>query len=80
LSDALLGTQIQIPTLDGKDLKLKIPAGTQHNAKMRLKGFGLPEIKESQRGDLYARILVKVPKRLSKKQKAVIQELAEAGL
>jgi curved DNA-binding protein len=80
LSDALLGTQIQIPTLDGKDLNIKIPAGTQHNTKMRLKGFGLPEIKEGQRGDLYARILVKVPKRLSKKQKAVIQELAEAGL
>ncbi len=80
LSDALLGTQIQIPTLDGKDLKLKIPAGTQHNAKMRLKGFGLPEIKKGHRGDLYARILVKIPKRLSKKQKAVIQELAEAGL
>jgi curved DNA-binding protein len=80
LSDALLGTQIQIPTLDGKDLKLKIPVGTQHNAKMRLKGFGLPGIKKGHRGDLYARILVKVPKRLSKKQKAVIQELAEAGL
>jgi len=80
LSDALLGTQIQIPTLDGKDLKLRIPAGTQHNAKMRLKGFGLPEIKKGHRGDLYARILVKLPKRLSKKQKAVIQELAEAGL
>lgn len=80
LSDALLGTQIQIPTLEGKDLKVKIPAGTQHNAKMRLKGFGLPEIKKGHRGDLYARILVKVPKRLSKKQKAVIQELAEAGL
>ena len=80
LSDALLGIQIQIPTLDGKDLKLKIPAGTQHNAKMRLKGFGLPEIKKGHRGDLYARILVKIPKRLSKKQKAVIQALAEAGL
>lgn len=80
LSDALLGTQIQIPTLDGKDLKLRIPVGTQHNAKMRLKGFGLPEIKKGHRGDLYARILVKVPKRLNKKQKAVIQALAEAGL
>jgi curved DNA-binding protein len=80
LSDALLGTQIQIPTLDGKNLNIRIPAGTQHNTKMRLKGFGLPEMKKGQRGDLYARILVKVPKRLSKKQKAVIQELAEAGL
>jgi DnaJ-class molecular chaperone len=47
---------------------------------MRLKGFGLPKMKEGHRGDLYARILVKVPKRLSKKQRAVVQDLAEAGL
>jgi curved DNA-binding protein len=80
LSDALLGTKIEIPTLDGKALSLKIPAGTQHNTKMRLKGFGLPKMKEGHRGDLYARILVKVPKRLSKKQRAVVQDLAEAGL
>ncbi len=80
LSDALLGTKIQIPTLDGKDLNLKIPAGTQHHTKLRLKGFGLPKMKKGHRGDLYARILVKVPKRLNKKQKAVVEELAEAGL
>jgi curved DNA-binding protein len=80
LSDALLGTKIKIPTLDGKALSLKIPAGTQHNTKMRLKGFGLPKMKEGHRGDLYVRILVKVPKRLSKKQRAVVQDLAEAGL
>jgi curved DNA-binding protein len=80
LTDALLGTQIEIPTLDGKNLNLKIPHQTQHNTKMRLKGLGLPEMKKSKRGDLYARILVKIPKRLTKKQKALIQELAETGL
>ena len=80
LTEAFLGTQIQIPTLDGRNLNLKIPPGTQHQTKMRMKGYGLPEMKKRQRGDLYARILVKTPKRLKKKQKALIQELAETGL
>jgi len=80
LTDALLGTRVEIPTLEGKKLNLKVPAKTQHNTKMRLKGFGLPKMKNGQRGDLYARILVKFPKRLSKKQKALIQDLAETGL
>jgi curved DNA-binding protein len=80
LTDALLGTQVLIPTVDGKELNLKIPAGTQHQRKMRLKGYGLPEMKKGRRGDLYARILVRVPKRLTKKQRAIIQELAETGM
>jgi curved DNA-binding protein len=80
LSDALLGTQIKVPTVDGKNLNLKVPAGTQHLAKFRMKGYGLPEMKGGQRGDLYARILVKTPKRLNKKQKSLIQELSETGL
>jgi curved DNA-binding protein len=80
LTELLLGTQIQIPTLDGKNLSLKIPPRTQHNTKMRLKGFGLPDMKGGKRGDLFARILVKMPKKLSKKQKTLIRELAETGL
>ena len=80
LTEALLGTRIQVPTLDGKNLSLKIPPGTQHQTKMRMKGYGLPEMKKGQRGDLYTRILVKIPSRLKKKQKALIQELSEAGL
>ena len=80
LTDALLGTQIDVPTVDGKNLKLKIPPGTQHQTKMRLKGYGLPEMRKAQRGDLYARILIKTPKRLNKKQKALIEELSESGL
>lgn len=80
LTDALLGTQIQIPTLDGKNLSLKIPPRTQHNTKMRLKGYGLPAMKGGKRGDLFARVVVKIPKKLSKNQKALIQQLAETGL
>jgi len=80
LTEALLGTEIQVPTVDGKNLKLKIPAGTHHQTKMRLKGYGLPEMNKPQRGDLYARILIKTPKRLTKKQKALIEELSETGL
>jgi curved DNA-binding protein len=80
LTEALLGTQIQVPTVDGKNLNLKIPPGTQHHTKMRIKGYGLPEMKGGQRGSLYARIVVKTPKRLNKRQKALIQELSENGL
>ncbi len=80
MTEALLGTRIQIPTVDGKSLNLKIPPRTQHNTKMRLKGFGLPRMTDGKRGDLYARILIKIPKRLTKKQNEMIQELAETGL
>ena len=80
LTEALLGAQIKIPTVDGKNLNLKIPPGTQHHTKMRMKGYGLPEMKKGQRGNLYARIVVKTPKRLNKRQKALIQELSETGL
>jgi len=80
LSDLLLGTQVQIPTLDGKSLSLKVPAGTQPNTKMRLKGYGLPQMRKDQRGDLYARIVAHIPKTLNKKQKSLVQELAKAGL
>lgn len=80
LTDLLLGAKIQIPTLDGKSMSLKIPAGTQPNTKMRLKGYGLPQMKKDQRGDLYARLVAKIPKKLNKKQKSLVQELAKAGL
>jgi DnaJ-class molecular chaperone len=47
---------------------------------MRLKGYGLPQMKRDQRGDLYARIVAKIPKTLNKKQKSLVQELSKVGL
>jgi len=80
LSEAILGTNISVPTLSGKELKLKIPAGTKHKTKMRLSGHGLPHMHGNGQGDLYVRIDIKMPKRLTKKQKGLIEQLAEAGL
>jgi len=80
LSEAILGTNISVPTLSGKELKLKIPAGTKHKTKMRLSGHGLPHMHGKGQGDLYVRIDIKMPKRLTKKQKGLIEQLAETGL
>jgi len=79
-SDAVLGTEIEVPTIDQKRLKLKIPPGTQNNAKFRLKGYGLPRIKGSGRGDAYVEINITVPKKINNKQKSLVKSLAEEGL
>ncbi len=80
LTDALLGTQIQVPTLNGKQLSLKIPPGIKHKSKMRLAGNGIPHMKGSGKGDLYVEIQVAMPKKLNKKQKQIIESLATEGL
>lgn len=80
LSEAILGTNISVPTLSGKELKLKIPAGTKHKTKMRLSGHGIPHMHGKGQGDLYVRIHVNIPKRLTKKQKGLIEQLAKVGL
>jgi curved DNA-binding protein len=78
-SEAVLGTQVEVPTIENKTLKLKIPPGTQNNAKLRLKGHGLPHMKGGGRGDAYAEINIIVPKNLNSKQKSLIKSLAEEG-
>ena len=79
-SESVLGTEIEVPTIDQKTLKLKIPAGTQDHAKFRLKGYGIPHMKGGGQGDAYAEISIAVPKKLNKKQKSLVKSLKEAGL
>jgi curved DNA-binding protein len=79
-SEAVQGTEINISTIDQKELKLKIPPGTQDNAKFRLKGYGLPHMKGNGRGDAIAEIGIAVPKKLNKKQRSLMKSLEEAGL
>lgn len=79
-SEAALGTEIEVPTIDKKTLRLKINPGTQNNAKFRLKGYGMPHMNSKGRGDTYVQVTIKVPTKLNKKQKDLIQELAETGL
>ncbi|MBW2568740.1 MAG: J domain-containing protein [Deltaproteobacteria bacterium] len=80
LSEALLGTKISVPTIDGKRLSLKIPAGTRHKTKMRLSGHGLPNMANKEKGDLYVIINVNMSKNLTTKQKSLIKKLAETDL
>jgi curved DNA-binding protein len=80
LSEAILGITISVPTIDDKQLSLKIPAGTKHGTKMRLSGHGLPHMKDGKKGDLYIRIQLIIPKNLTKEQKKLVEDLAATGL
>ncbi len=77
LYTALLGGEVRVPTLSG-DVKLKIPAGAQNGQKMRLRGKGMPNLrKKSEYGDLYARLSVQLPKKLSPEQRRLVEQLRE---
>ena len=80
LSEAILGTSISVPTVEGKELSLKIPPGTRHGTKMRLPGHGLPSMRGNKRGDLYVHIHILMPKHLNKEQKKLIKQLEATGL
>jgi len=78
-SEAVLGTTIEVPTLEGMK-KVKVPPGTQCHTRMRLKGLGMPHFHGDSKGDEYVKLIVKVPKRVTEKSKGLIQELAKEGI
>jgi len=73
---AALGGEISVPTLENP-VRLKIPAGTQPGILFRIAEHGLPHLKNRSRGDLFVRIKVEVPKKLSKEDRKIISDLAE---
>jgi curved DNA-binding protein len=79
-SQACLGSEVSVKSLDGKELKVKVPAGIQSQSKLRLKSHGLPSGPKGDRGDIYVRFSVDIPKELSEDQKKVVEELAGKGL
>lgn len=78
LSDALLGSQYNLKTLDG-DINLKIPEGVTHGEILRIKGKGVPTGKHN-RGDALVKISIIMPRRLSKDAKKAIEALKKEGL
>jgi DnaJ-class molecular chaperone len=78
LTDALLGREEKIKTLDG-DITLKVPQGTNTGTILRIKGKGVP-MNNKLRGDLYVRVKVKIPEKLTKDQKKLIEDLKNEGL
>ncbi len=77
IPDAALGTNIDIPTVDGK-ARVKIPVGTQAGKVLRLKGKGLPDINSYGRGDLLVNINVWTPKELTKEEKEMLEKLSKS--
>jgi molecular chaperone DnaJ len=77
LMTAVLGGEVQIPTLKGK-LALKIPAETQNGRVFRLSGQGMPHLGKSARGDLIAKVSVVLPTKLTEKEKELFRQLSEA--
>ncbi len=74
-SQATLGTNIEVPTLTGESLKVKVKPGTQPNTLIRLRGKGIPHLNGYGSGDLYIRLMVQIPTRLNFRQKELIKEL-----
>ncbi len=74
-TQASLGAKVEVPTLEGK-AELKINPGTQHGQLFRLGGLGLPDLRSGRRGDELVQVLVEIPKRLNKDQKALLREFA----
>jgi len=71
-----LGTTIDVPTLNGTR-QLKIPAGTQHASVFRIRGQGLPDLRNSGKGDLLVQIAVEIPKRITADQERLLREFAQ---
>lgn len=78
LVDAVLGATLQVPTLDGS-ASVTIPPGTQPGAVLRLKGKGLPEFGNGRKGELYLRIDVHVPEKLSREERELYERLRVIG-
>ncbi len=75
LYTAVLGGQVEVPTPDGKVL-LTIPAGTQPGQTFRLSGRGMPKLRTpSEHGDLYVKVKVQLPRKLSKKQQELFEQI-----
>ena len=73
IADAALGTTIEIPTIEGKKAKIKIPGGTQDGKQFRLKGKGMPYMRRGDFGDLYVQVKTEVPVYLNKEQKDLLE-------
>ena len=79
-SQAALGDEIEVPTLEGKKILLKVPAGTESGKILRISGKGIPHFSGYGRGNMYVELIVKTPKRLTKKQKELLEKLKEEGI
>lgn len=78
VAQAALGDEVQVPTIDGDTVKLSIPPGTQYGKTFRLRGKGVPDVRNpNRRGDMLVTVRVVIPKNLTPKQKELFRELGQ---
>ncbi|MCL5111028.1 MAG: molecular chaperone DnaJ [Chloroflexi bacterium] len=75
VAQAALGDEVEVPTLGGEKVKVRVPAGTQHGKVFRLKDKGIPYLGSSRRGDQHVRVRVVTPTDLTDEQRRLLHEL-----
>ncbi|MES2607412.1 MAG: molecular chaperone DnaJ [Pseudomonadota bacterium] len=74
MTTAALGGHIDVPSIDGGHVDVKIPAGTQHAQQFRVRGKGMPSVRSSIRGDMIVEAAIEIPVNLSKQQKELLEQ------
>ena len=79
-SQICLGTELEVETIEGKKFKISVPPGMKGDAKLRIKGHGLPAGPKGARGNMYVKVGVVIPEELTEDQKEVVKKLSIVGL
>ena len=79
-SQAALGDEIEVPNLDGTKILLKVPPGTESGKILRISGRGIPHFSSQRKGNMYVELIVRTPKKLTRKQKELLEELRKENL
>jgi molecular chaperone DnaJ len=76
MTTAALGGSVEAPTIDGGRVRIEIPAGAQAGQTFRLRGKGMSRLRTTQRGDMHVGLAIEIPRKLSAKQRALLEEFA----
>ena len=77
MTTAALGGSFEVATLDGTQTRVKVPEGTQNGKQFRLKGKGMPVLRQPAVGDLYIQIAIETPQNLTKRQRELLEEFEQ---
>ncbi len=80
VATAVLGGEVEVVNIEGAPERVRLPAGVQPSERVRIRGKGVPHLNGNGRGDIYAHVRVRIPKKLDRKQKQLFEELAETEL
>ncbi len=79
MTTAALGGQVEVPTIEGKRIKIAVPDGTQTGKQIRLRAKGMTELQSHARGDMLVELMVETPVNLTKRQEELLREFDQAG-